>query len=167
MILAPPFPPPLRITQRFRLPSAPGANDGHNGVDIGMPVGTPLHALSSGVVTAAGAFPPSPASGNVVIVSSDDGRTSWSFSHLSKVFVTEGQRVGIGDVVGEVGLTGETTGPHVHVRVSSGSTTIDPMSLIDESIFEEGRNLDAGVSLFWPVVGVGVVGGFLYWRAHR
>lgn len=163
MILAPPFPPPERITQRFRLPSAPGASDGHNGVDIGAPVGTPLHALSSGVVTASGAFPPSPASGNVVIADADDGRTSWSFSHLSRVFVRPGQRIEIGDVVGLVGLTGETTGGHVHIRVSSGSTTIDPMSLIDESIFQPGRNLDPGSSLFWPVAVV-AVGGFVWWR---
>ena len=95
----------------------------HTGLDFAVAEGTPIHAITAGVVTEAtydGAF------GNKVVLTTDDGTEIW-YCHQAVLVVDVGQRVETGEVIGEVGMTGNTTGPHVHVEVHpGGGDPVDP-----------------------------------------
>jgi murein DD-endopeptidase MepM/ murein hydrolase activator NlpD len=103
----------------------PGAP--HYGVDVAVPTGTPVRAPASGVITLA--EPDLYYSGGTVILDHGYGLSS-SFLHLSKVHVTVGQRLAVGDLLGEVGATGRATGPHLDWRMSWLSERIDPQFLV-------------------------------------
>ncbi|MGL5864581.1 MAG: M23 family metallopeptidase [Dermatophilaceae bacterium] len=85
----------------------------HDGMDLGAPTGTPLYAMSKGVVT--GSFYDS-SFGNKVEITYWNGDTSW-YAHLSKRSVTEGDTVMPGDLVGLVGNTGHSFGAHLHLEI--------------------------------------------------
>ncbi len=95
----------------------------HTGLDFAVDQGTPIHAITSGVVTEAaydGSY------GNKVVITTDDGTEIW-YCHLDALTVTVGQQVATGEVIGAVGMTGNTTGPHVHVEVRpGGGDPVDP-----------------------------------------
>ncbi len=87
----------------------------HNAVDLAIPAGTPIHAAASGRVTLArngynGGF------GNVVIISHSNG-TETLYAHMSKLGTSTGAEVSQGEVIGYVGSTGHSTGPHLHFEV--------------------------------------------------
>jgi murein DD-endopeptidase MepM/ murein hydrolase activator NlpD len=91
---------------------------GHNGVDLGAPVGTPILAAADGEVMISrmgwnGGY------GNYVVIQHDNG-TQTVYGHASKLLVTEGQEVKQGQTIALVGSTGESTGPHLHVEVRGG-----------------------------------------------
>ncbi|MES9962278.1 MAG: M23 family metallopeptidase [Candidatus Sedimenticola sp. 20ELBAFRAG] len=99
----------------------------HFGVDIAMPVGTPVKAPADGVVTFT--HPDMFFSGGTMIV--DHGhRLSSSFLHLNKILVKEGERVKQGDVIAEVGKTGRVTGAHLDWRMNYHKHRIDPQLLV-------------------------------------
>jgi murein DD-endopeptidase MepM/ murein hydrolase activator NlpD len=83
---------------------------GHTGVDIAAPYGTGLTAADDGVVTSTGWVP---VGGVSVCVEHAGGLTS-CYYHMGAVHVSAGQQVSRGQIVGAIGLTGVTTGPHVH-----------------------------------------------------
>lgn len=91
----------------------------HAGQDIAAPTGSPVMAAGSGTVTFAG---PQSGYGQLVIVDHGRGITT-RYGHLSKIEVVDGQSIGRGEVLGRVGSTGRSTGPHLHyeVRVNDGS----------------------------------------------
>lgn len=95
----------------------------HQGNDFGTPVGTPLHAMSSGTVVFAdvgGAY------GNKVEVEYWDGTVS-VYAHMDSIGVSVGEKVSPGDVVGTSGNTGHSTGPHLHLEIHpSAGAAIDP-----------------------------------------
>lgn len=98
----------------------------HSGVDLAAPAGTPVGAINSGQVVFAGGLH---AAGNTVIV--DHGLFLFSsYSHLSRMAVKAGDQVSRGQVVGWVGSTGFSTGPHLHWSATVGFTPVDPMSLV-------------------------------------
>ena len=88
----------------------------HTGFDFSAPVGTPLRAPGAGVVTAAGSGPASGWAGNYVAIQYPDG-TQTMMAHMSTVSVQIGQTVSACQVVGAIGMTGRTFGPHVHFEV--------------------------------------------------
>ena len=88
----------------------------HTGFDFSAPVGTPLRAPGAGVVTAAGSGPASGWAGNYVAIQYPDG-TQTMMAHMSTVSVQVGQTVSACQVVGAIGMTGRTFGPHVHFEV--------------------------------------------------
>jgi murein DD-endopeptidase MepM/ murein hydrolase activator NlpD len=88
----------------------------HTGFDFSAPVGTPLHAPASGVVTNAGIGSASGWAGNYVAIKYSDG-TQTLMAHMSTVSVRTGQTVAACQVVGAVGMTGRTFGPHEHCEV--------------------------------------------------
>jgi murein DD-endopeptidase MepM/ murein hydrolase activator NlpD len=95
----------------------------HTGLDFAAPTGTPIHAIANGTVTSAGY---EGAYGNQTIVTLDDGTEIW-YCHQNEFAVSVGDRVTIGQVIGYVGSTGNTTGPHVHVEVRpGGGDPVDP-----------------------------------------
>ncbi|MDX6235687.1 MAG: hypothetical protein QOG10_502 [Kribbellaceae bacterium] len=95
----------------------------HTGLDFAAPIGTPIHSVMAGKVifaAFAGAY------GRQVQVRHADG-TVTSYSHMSKFSVSVGDVVPMGGQVGAIGVTGNTTGPHVHFEVRpGGGAPIDP-----------------------------------------
>jgi murein DD-endopeptidase MepM/ murein hydrolase activator NlpD len=85
----------------------------HSGLDISAPYGSPVHAPADGVVIFAGQRE---GYGNIVVIDHKFG-TVTRYGHLSKMNVEVGQRVSRSDVIGYVGTSGRTTGPHLHYEV--------------------------------------------------
>ncbi len=114
----------------------------HLGVDFGAPTGTPVRAVADGVVDTAGR---NGGHGNYIEVD-HEGPYSTSYSHLSRIVVKRGQKVRQGDVIGHVGSTGMSTGPHLHYQFMVNGKYQDPMttklpmtttvSAIDEAAFK-------------------------------
>ncbi len=99
----------------------------HNGLDIALPKGTPVYAMSDGIVrqTANNFY----FSGNFVLIDHGQGLSS-VYLHLSKICVHEGDFVRKGEKIGEVGSTGRATGPHLHWGVMWKNKRIDPASVL-------------------------------------
>ncbi len=112
----------VRITQRFgKSVSAKRlyVSGSHNGVDFGVPIGTPLKAAAAGVVEGVGDTDlacKGVSFGRWVFIRYDNGLAS-IYGHMSVLSASEGQRVSAGDVVGYSGNTGYSTGPHLHLSV--------------------------------------------------
>jgi murein DD-endopeptidase MepM/ murein hydrolase activator NlpD len=98
----------------------------HTGIDFPAEAGTEIHAPNSGRVVLADDLY---FSGNTVVLDHGLGLYSF-FGHLSRFSVHTGDRVQTGDVVGRVGSTGRSTGPHLHWTVRLMGTRVDPLSLI-------------------------------------
>ncbi len=107
--------------------------------DLGIPVGTPLFAMTSGTVTtasSAGIFPEDPnRCGTTVTLAGVDGAT-YTYCHLSQLAVVPGQVVGAGTPIGLSGGqpgapgAGNTTGPHLHLGIRFAGTTVCPQPLL-------------------------------------
>lgn len=98
----------------------------HGGLDIAAAMGTPVGAARSGVVTRAGWWG---TYGNVVVLDHGDG-TETRYAHLSAITVRVGQGLRQGDVLGRVGSTGASTGPHLHFEVRFDGRAVDPLPYI-------------------------------------
>jgi murein DD-endopeptidase MepM/ murein hydrolase activator NlpD len=108
-----------------------GSREFHKGVDIVAPSGTPVHAAADGLVTAAGRMA---GYGSMIHLVHGYGLGT-RYGHLSKVLVTPGQRVKRGDVIGLVGSTGRSTGPHLHYEVFRTGNQVDPRRYLGEAVF--------------------------------
>lgn len=96
----------------------------HNGTDFGAPIGTPMYAVKSGKVVAAG---PASGYGLWIRIQTDDGYLL-EYGHNDANYVSVGQRVNAGQVIGTVGNRGYSTGPHLHFGVrNAGGQWIDPV----------------------------------------
>jgi murein DD-endopeptidase MepM/ murein hydrolase activator NlpD len=98
----------------------------HNGIDIGVPTGTPVAAAASGTVIVASY---QGNCGNMVAIDHHGG-LSTLYCHLSQMFVGVGQQVQRGQAIGAAGATGDATGPHVHFQVMQNGHPVDPMSFL-------------------------------------
>lgn len=94
----------------------------HDGVDLSAPMGTPLHVTAPGTVVFAGR---KSAYGRAVDVKHAGGLVT-RYAHMSAIKVDEGDRLARGDVVGLLGSSGRSTGPHVHYEIILDGTPIDP-----------------------------------------
>jgi len=113
-----------RLTGRFGSSSSLWSTV-HTGLDFAAPYGTPLVASTDGVVTFAGY---DGAYGYKTVVTLEDGTELW-YCHQSTMAVGVGERVAVGQVIGYVGTTGNTTGPHLHLEVRpGGGDPVDPWS---------------------------------------
>ena len=114
----------LRMTSTFGYRTDPflGRPALHSGVDLREEWGTQVHATAAGVVTTAG---PSGGYGNMVEVDHGGG-LSTRYGHLSAISVSPGQQVSPGAVLGRVGSTGRSTGPHLHYEVRIDGEAVDP-----------------------------------------
>jgi murein DD-endopeptidase MepM/ murein hydrolase activator NlpD len=100
----------------------------HSGLDIAAPWGTPVQAAGGGTVIYAGAQ-----SGYGLVVVIDHGGLTTHYGHLSKIAVRVGQMVKRGEVVGQVGSTGRSTGPHLHYEVRINDEPVDPQRYLPSS----------------------------------
>mgnify|MGYP006278770831 CR=1 FL=1 len=98
----------------------------HRGVDILVPDGTPVHAMSRGRVRYAGAMT---GYGKVVWLEHGGGILT-VYGHLSSIRVRAGQVVGGGDVIGLSGHSGRASGPHLHFEVWRHGREVDPVPLL-------------------------------------
>jgi murein DD-endopeptidase MepM/ murein hydrolase activator NlpD len=105
-----------------------GMRDFHQGLDLVAPLGTKVVAPADGIVTRVG---PSGGFGNSVFVSHGYGLMT-RYGHLSAANVKVGQRIKRNDVLGAVGTTGRSTGPHLHYEVLVHQRNVDPVKYILE-----------------------------------
>jgi murein DD-endopeptidase MepM/ murein hydrolase activator NlpD len=96
----------------------------HYGIDIASPIGTPIYAVTDGVVEDAG---PASGFGLWVVLRHADG-TSSVYGHVNRMFVTKGEKVSAGEQIAEIGNRGQSTGPHLHFEVwAADGTKINPL----------------------------------------
>lgn len=98
----------------------------HRGVDISVPEGTPVRAMTHGVVRFAGV---QQGFGNVVWLDHGSGVLT-VYAHLSRVDVSTGARVAAGDVVALSGSSGDVTAPHLHFEIWRWGREVDPVPLL-------------------------------------
>ena len=99
----------------------------HRGIDIAGPVGTPIVAAASGVVVRSGWN--SGGYGNLVDIRHPDGSMT-RYAHNSRLLVRQGEQVGQGQQIAEMGSTGYSTGPHLHFEIHTASGTVNPMAYL-------------------------------------
>jgi murein DD-endopeptidase MepM/ murein hydrolase activator NlpD len=112
------------ITDSFgeRLDPFSGEGAFHTGVDVGADYGAPVHATADGVVLDVGQHT---GYGRVVILDHGFGITTW-YAHLSAYAVVAGTRIKRGEVLGYTGISGRSTGPHVHYEVRVNNAPVNP-----------------------------------------
>ena len=94
----------------------------HTGIDLAAAMGTPVHSATGG--TARVGFDPDGA--GLYVVVAVDSHVRVFYCHLSSVAVVNGKAVIAGDVIGGLGSSGNSTGPHVHFEIQRDRTSIDP-----------------------------------------
>lgn len=116
----------------FPLGSTLGVSQGyhglHAGVDLRAPRGTAVYAMDKGVVIEVEKI--KLGYGHFVRIA-HNGTMSTLYAHLDQVEVKAGDKVERGERIGNVGMTGWTTGPHLHFEVYMGNKTVNPMKYID------------------------------------
>ncbi len=98
----------------------------HEGIDIGAPQGTPIYAAASGTVIYAGW---EGGYGNLTVIDHGNGLAT-AYGHQSQLAVSTGQTVTRGQVIGYVGSTGHSTGPHLHFEVRVNGVPNDPLGYL-------------------------------------
>ena len=110
----------------FRMNPFTALSQMHEGIDIANRIGTPVIAPASGIVSESGndlAF------GKILVISHGFGMAS-RYAHLNKILVQVGQKVKRGEKIAEVGISGKTTGPHLHYEVRLNDIPVNPMRYI-------------------------------------
>ena len=109
----------------------PGGNISyHQGADLAAPEGTPVHATNVGTVRVAGFYP---IKGGLVVIDHGGGIVSLYF-HQSKILVRAGEAVRRGQVIGEVGTTGLSTGPHLHWEMRVDELATNPLGWVGKVV---------------------------------
>ena len=120
-----------RLTSSFGMRTHPvlGQRRNHKGIDLAAPTGTPVYATADGVVGRADWF-----STYGLYISIDHGADlETRYAHMSKLAVAAGDRVRKGDIIGYVGSTGRSTGPHLHYEVRIDGAAVNPIPYMVES----------------------------------
>ena len=112
----------------------------HNGIDLAAPTGTPIYATADGTVERANWFG---SYGNYIQIEHGNAIET-RFGHLSRIVVTDGQKVRKGDLIGYVGTTGRSTGPHLHYEVRIAGEPVDPRPFMVETEAQESFRLAMG-----------------------
>lgn len=126
----------VKLTSSFGMRTHPvlGGARAHKGIDLAAPVGTPIYATADGVVGKASWF-----GGYGLYVQLEHGNNlETRYGHMSRLNVAEGQTVRKGEVIGYVGSTGRSTGPHLHYEVRVAGAAVNPLPYMQS---------DRGVSL--------------------
>lgn len=147
-----PFNAQAKVTSPFnpsRRHPVTGVTRPHNGIDFGMPVGTPVLSPSDGVVTKA-AFTRS--TGYYVVIR-HRGAYSTVYMHLSKINVKVGQNVKMGTVIARSGNTGLSTGPHLHYELRINGRPVNALrvklnGIVDNSNSNERKRFAANIQTY-------------------
>jgi murein DD-endopeptidase MepM/ murein hydrolase activator NlpD len=120
-----------QLTSGFGMRSHPvlGGRRQHQGIDLAAPTGTPVYATADGVVSRADWY-----SSYGLYISVEHGAAMQTrYAHLSRLAVAEGDNVKKGDLIGYVGSTGRSTGPHLHYEVRVDGLAVNPIPYMVES----------------------------------
>ena len=101
----------------------------HRGIDLGAPVGTPIRSIRGGTVIFAGW---QGGYGRMTLIDHGNGVVS-AYAHQSRFAVGQGARVSSGQVIGYIGMTGSTTGPHLHLETRVGGSAVNPRQYLSGS----------------------------------
>ncbi|MBQ6612574.1 MAG: M23 family metallopeptidase [Alistipes sp.] len=105
----------------------------HDGVDLTAPIGTSVYATADGTISLSrvqGGY------GDIIEINHGHGYTT-RYAHLSARYVSEGDKVMRGQVIGDVGNTGTSTGPHLHYEVRYRNNPVNPVHYFDKDMSEE------------------------------
>lgn len=95
----------------------------HPAIDIATSKGTPIHPFASGIVVTArsgGSW------GRFIVIKHNDGYET-AYAHLNTILVSEGQQVDLTTIIGTIGSTGRSTGPHLHFQLTKDGRAINPL----------------------------------------
>lgn len=98
----------------------------HQGLDIAAKTGTPIKSVADGTVTHSGTMG---GYGNLIIIDHGNGITSY-YGHCNKLYKKVGAKVSAGDVIAEVGSTGNSTGPHLHFEIRQNGKYVNPQKYL-------------------------------------
>ena len=113
---------------------------GHKGVDLAAPTGTPIYATADGFVSKAERYS---SYGNFVSIE-HGARIQTRYAHMSRIAVEDGSWVKKGDLIGYVGSTGRSTGPHLHYEVRIDGEAVNPVPYMVESEAQKAFALAIG-----------------------
>ncbi|MDH4042927.1 MAG: M23 family metallopeptidase [Gemmatimonadota bacterium] len=109
---------------------SPGPRDEtHSGLDIAVPIGTPIRASGGGVVAELG----EDAEYGLFVILDHPGDYQSLYGHASRLLISEGDTVAAGQVIALAGSTGRSTGPHLHFEIRRGARAIDPRTVVREA----------------------------------
>jgi murein DD-endopeptidase MepM/ murein hydrolase activator NlpD len=134
------------ITSGFGYRADPFTGGGafHPGLDFKGAYGAPIHAAADGRVSFVGQIR---GYGNVVEISHGNGLLT-RYAHMSKTMATTGEQVKAGDVIGAIGSTGRSTGPHLHFEVRINNSVVNPRPFLEKApdVLEQARGAIASRS---------------------
>ncbi len=116
-----------------------GGTRAHKGIDLAAPTGTPIYATADGTVGKAEWF----SSYGLFVALQHGGELETRYAHMSRIAVAPGQRVRKGEVIGYVGSTGRSTGPHLHYEVRVAGQAVNPVPYMADSAAAAGSGLAA------------------------
>ena len=116
-----------------------GGTRAHKGIDLAAPTGTPIYATADGVVGKAEWY----SSYGMYVAIQHGGELETRYAHMSRIAVAAGERVRKGDVIGYVGSTGRSTGPHLHYEVRVAGEAVNPLPYMADSGAAAGHALAA------------------------
>jgi murein DD-endopeptidase MepM/ murein hydrolase activator NlpD len=119
-----------------------GGRRQHQGIDLAAPTGTPVYATADGVVGRADWY----SSYGLYISVNHGAAMETRYAHLSRLAVTAGDFVKKGDVIGYVGSTGRSTGPHLHYEVRVEGVAVNPIPYMVESETQLAYARDRGLT---------------------
>ncbi len=108
-----------------------GGRRAHKGVDLAAPVGTPIYATADGTISRADWF----SSYGLYVSIEHGGNIETRYGHMSRLNVAAGQEVRKGDIIGFVGTTGRSTGPHLHYEVRVAGEAVNPVPYMQIAAF--------------------------------
>ncbi|EKZ4333570.1 peptidoglycan DD-metalloendopeptidase family protein [Listeria monocytogenes] len=151
-MFSPHFGSPFRMTSGYGPRTVFGKQEFHKGIDYGAPTGTPLPAQYGGKVSRAGT---AGGFGNLVSITAGKGIENL-YGHLSKILTSAGSVVKAGQIIGLVGSTGRSTGPHVHYQVNQNGKPVNPSSSLGGGSFN-GKGGSKAVN-GWVQQAIGLTG---------
>lgn len=127
----------MRLTSGYgmRTPPVLGQRRGHKGVDLAAPTGTPIVATADGLISRASWF----STYGLFVSIEHGGELQTRYAHMSRLNVAEGQRVRKGEVIGFVGSTGRSTGPHLHYEVRVRGKAVNPVPYMQAGMMTLGE----------------------------
>jgi murein DD-endopeptidase MepM/ murein hydrolase activator NlpD len=126
-----------KITSEFGYRKSPvtGASTNHSGIDIAVPIGTPVKAIADGKVIAANGGMRGYRNGVFIDHGMINGKHVVSeYGHLSEFNVKVGDKVKQGQFIAKSGNTGISTGPHLHLTIRENNTPVDPKKYLGEFV---------------------------------
>ncbi len=134
-------PAPTTSSFGWRTHPITGSRRFHSGIDIGAPMGAPVVATGSGTIVSAGWL----GGYGKAIVIQHNGVQQTLYGHLSEVFVQPGQQIEQGTVIGRVGSSGNSTGPHLHFETrtatADGWIAVDPRAQVEYALDNLRRSM--------------------------